>query len=393
MTLEFNINSLSFIFLIVFLVVFVIQLVYYWGLFSKLAFHKNKKKDEDLGELEPVSVVLCTKNAYENLRKLLPLLLEQEYPNFEIVVVNDSSDVIRESDESEEYLKDMARNDSRVKPVLLRQSLNFFHGKKFPLSMGIKSASHDLLILTDTNCMPTSKLWIREMALSYKKGQEIVLGYSRVKRQKGLLNILMRYDNMQQGMMSLSLALAKRPYTGDGNNLSYRKSLFYNTKGFTSHYNISDGEDALFISQAATKRNTGVCVDAENTIESTTKATFATWMRRKKRQYATGLLHKSNIKGIINIYHISRILFYVSFAALLGLTPAIITPFDSFYYPLALSILFAIRWISQLIITRATCKRLGEKGLVSGVLLLDPLFTILGITTAFASLLSKKNTW
>lgn len=393
MILEFNTNSLSFILLIVFLVVLIIQLAYYWGLFSKLAFYKNNKKREEASESEPVSVVICAKNAYVSLRKLLPVLLEQEYPNFEIVVVNDSSDIVRENDESEEYLRDVARTDVRVKPVLLRQSLNFFHGKKFPLSMGIKSASHDLLILTDTNCMPTSKFWIKEMAESYKKGQEIVLGYSRVKRRKGLLNILMRYDNMQQGLMALSLALAKKPYTGDGNNLSYRKSLFYNNKGFTSHYNITDGEDALFISQAATKRNTGVCIDAENTIENTAKTNFGTWMRRKRRQYMTGLRHKGNIKGIINTYLLSRILFYVSFIALLCLPPAIIIGANTFYYPIALSILFLTRCISQLVITKATCKRLGEKGLVIGVIILDPLFTILGLVTAITARFRKKDTW
>ena len=128
MQFSFNYNSLTFILLIVFLVCLVIQLVYHWGFFSKVAFYKRNARPKLDEELEPVSIVLCARDAYEYLVELIPALLKQDYPNFEIVVVNDCSD-----DDTEEYLKDLERKESRVKPVQLKQHLNFFNGKKFPL--------------------------------------------------------------------------------------------------------------------------------------------------------------------------------------------------------------------------------------------------------------------
>ena len=147
-------NHISFIILVVFLISLLIQLLYHWGLFSRTAFYKKKKRPKLDEELEPVSIVVCARNAYEYLTELIPALLNQDYPDFEIVVVNDCSD-----DETEEYLKELTRNESRVKPVQMKQHLNFFYGKKFPLSMGIKSAQNDLIVLTECS-------WMR-LVLSY----------------------------------------------------------------------------------------------------------------------------------------------------------------------------------------------------------------------------------
>ena len=241
MDIAFNTNQLSFIVLILFLISWIVQMCYHWGLFSRLAFHK---KDNDSVNYEPVSVIVCARDAYEYLLDLIPNILSQDYPDFELVIVNDCS-----QDNTEEYLKDLARFNPKINLVNLTQSLNFFQGKKFPLSMGIKSAKHDLLILTDADCLPNSDQWIKEMVATYRKDTEIVVGYGPYFERKGLLNKLIRFDTLYIAMQYMSLALAKKPYMGVGRNLSYRKSTFMKNKGFTSHYNIPSGDDDLFISQ------------------------------------------------------------------------------------------------------------------------------------------------
>ena len=146
-SITFFFNRLSFYVLALFVLTLIVQLCIHWIRFSRLAFtkkHPMKKADD---KLEPVSVVVCARDAYHHLVELIPALLSQDYPEFEVVVVNDCSD-----DETEEYLNDLVRHEAKVKPVQLRQHLNFFNGKKYPLSLGIKSASHDLLILTDPDC-------------------------------------------------------------------------------------------------------------------------------------------------------------------------------------------------------------------------------------------------
>lgn len=179
MHIDFFYNQFSFIVLVIFAATLLIQLFYHWGIFSSVAFHKNKCRVKDDSELEPVSVVICARDAYEYLVDLVPALLKQDYPDFELVIVNDCSD-----DETEEYLKDLERKEPKVKPVQLKQNLNFFNGKKFPLSMGIKSAKNDLLIFTDCNCMPVNDLWLRSVVNCYSKKTEVAIGYSPFVQRK-----------------------------------------------------------------------------------------------------------------------------------------------------------------------------------------------------------------
>ena len=374
MQFNFNYNSLSFIVLIVFGICLAIQLLYHWCLFSKVAFFKKGGRPKLDEELEPVSIVLCARDAYEYLIEIIPALLKQDYPDFEIVVVNDCSD-----DETEEYLKDLERKEPRVKPVQLKQHLNFFNGKKFPLSMGIKSAQNDLIVLTDCNCIPANDQWLRSVVNRYKGNTEIVIGYSPYVRKKGSLNRIMRFDALQNGLLYLSAALLHRPYMGIGRNLSYRKELFFRNKGFISHYTTAVGDDDLFISQVATKKNTEVLIDAENAILTHPTSSLKLWMRQKSSRYSTIPKYSIGARLMLSLFYISQFLFYASFITLIALhaQPAFtITNGALFYIPI-LVFFFLLRFGTQLIIYHKASKRLGEKGLLPGLLAYDFLFAIL----------------
>jgi len=372
--ITFSYSSLSFIILIVFGVSLLIQLFYHWGVFSRVAFYKKKTVPKGDAELEPVSVVICARDAYEYLTELVPALLSQDYPDFEVVIVNDCSD-----DETEEYLKDLARKEPKIKPVQLKQHLNFFNGKKFPLSMGIKSAKNDLIVLTECNCMPVNDLWLRSVVERYNGKTEIVIGYSPYMQRKSSLNRLMRFDALQNGLLYLSAALKRHAYMGIGRNLSYRKELFYRNKGFISHYTTSVGDDDLFISQVANKRNTEVLIDAENTIRTTPTRSFRLWIRQKSSRYSTVSKYNARARLSLSLFYVSQLVFYVSFIALLCLNaqPAFtITNGAVFYIPI-LVFFFLLRFGTQLFIYHKASKRLGEKGLLPGLILYDLLFAFL----------------
>lgn len=353
----------------------VIQLCIHWIRFSRLAFYKKKQRPKQDDELEPVSVVVCARDSYEQLTELVPLLLNQDYPKFEVVVVNDCSE-----DETEEYLKDLERQEPRIKPVQLRQHLNFFNGKKFPLSMGIKSASYDLLVLTDANCQPTSNEWLRTMVSSYGEHTEVVLGYPRYQNTKRLLNRLIRFDALQTGILYLSAALAGKPFMGVGKNLSYRKRIFYKNKGFTSHYTMPAGDDDVFISQVATKKNTQVCIDAENSIVIAPMHSFWHWVRRRCNKYSTIKMHHPKTRAFMALHYWSQFLFYGCFIALFFLKPAFAIPVEipyyAYYFP-TLAVLFLLRYITQMIIYHGATRRLGEQGLLAGLLIWDAIFAVI----------------
>lgn len=322
--------------------------------------------------MEPVSVVICARDAYEYLTELIPALLHQDYPDFEIVIVNDCSD-----DETEEYLKDLARKEPRIKPVQLKQHLNFFSGKKFPLSMGIKSAKNDLLVLTECNCMPSNDLWLRSVVECYNGKTEIVIGYSPYMQRKGSLNRLMRFDALQQGLLYLSAALKRHPYMGVGSNLSYRKELFYRNKGFISHYTTSVGDDDLFIGQAANKKNTEVLIDADDAIRTTPPRSFRLWMRQKSSRYSTIPKYSARARISLSLFYLSQFVFYAAFVALLCLKPAFSLSFGAVFYIPILIFFFLLRFGTQLFVYHKASRRLGERGLLPGLLVYDLLFALL----------------
>ena len=370
--IDFFYNQLSFIVLVCFGLALLIQLYYHWGVFSRVAFYKKKRQRKEDSALEPVSVVICARDAYEHLSELIPALLHQDYPDYEIVVVNDCSD-----DETEEYLKDLERKEAKVKPVQLKQHLNFFNGKKFPLSMGIKSAKNDLLILTDCNCMPVNDQWLRSVVDCYEEGTEVVIGYSPFVHKKNSLNRIMRFDALQNALLYLSSALKGHPYMGIGKNLSYRKALFYRNNGFISHYTTSAGDDDLFVNQVARKENTEVLIDAENAILATPTRSLRIWMRQKSSRYSTIPKYNARARLSLSLFYLSQFLFYASFVALLCLKPAFALSFGSAFYIPILVFFFMLRFATQLIIYHKSSKRLGEKGLLPGLLVYDFLFALL----------------
>lgn len=372
MHIEFFYNQFSFIVLVCFIIALLIQLFYHWGVFSKVAFFKSKPWQKEGTALEPVSVVICARDAYEYLTELVPALLHQDYPDFEIVIVNDCSD-----DETEEYLKDLARKEPRIKPVQLKQHLNFFSGKKFPLSMGIKSAKNDLLVLTECNCMPSNDLWLRSVVECYNGKTEIVIGYSPYMQRKGSLNRLMRFDALQQGLLYLSAALKRHPYMGVGSNLSYRKELFYRNKGFISHYTTSVGDDDLFIGQAANKKNTEVLIDADDAIRTTPPRSFRLGMRQKSSRYSTIPKYSARARISLSLFYLSQFVFYAAFVALLCLKPAFSLSFGAVFYIPILIFFFLLRFGTQLFVYHKASRRLGERGLLPGLLVYDLLFALL----------------
>lgn len=361
--------------MVLFLMVFVIQMYYFWGIFRRLSFYKGKAT----GSVnEPVSVVICARNEYANLRKNLPLVLDQDHPDFEVIVVNDNS-----QDDSLELLEELAREHGRLKLVNLSQELNFFRGKKFPLSLGIKSAANDILLLTDADCRPASRHWISSMAGHFREGTDIVLGFGGYAPGPGLLNMLIRHETLWVAIQYLSYALIGRAYMGVGRNMAYRKSLFIKNKGFSSHYTIASGDDDLFINSVATRKNVSIEIGSGSHTISEPEISFMEWIKQKRRHLTTWKYYRSRFKWMLGTWSVSQLLFFGLSALLLCL---------GYNYIIVASV-FLLRFVSYLLITKKAMNRLHERKL----LLFSPiaeLFLILFYPfLGLANMISKPDKW
>jgi len=331
-----------------------VQVFYYLWFFSRIAFYKPKVKTKT--QHHPVSVVICARDEDENLARNLPGVLVQSYPStYEVVAVNDNS-----LDDSKYILQELKKTFKSLNVVELTQEAIHISGKKYPLSIGIREAKHEVLLLTDADCVPASEHWIEKMQDGYDEKIEIVLGYGAYHKKSGLLNKLIRFETFHTALQYLSYALAGTPYMGVGRNLSYKKSLFFKHKGFSSINHIPSGDDDLFINKTATKDNTAVVIDPDAITRSIPKTTWSGWLRQKSRHYTTAKYYRPKHKFLLGLYFATQFAFYPLLAA------AII--FYDWRFALAV---FGVRFLLQGFILFKSMKKMGEKDLWRWFIFLD----------------------
>jgi glycosyltransferase involved in cell wall biosynthesis len=338
----------------VFAAVTIIQVFYYSWFFSRVAFHKRKEKDQSLQHA--VSVIICARDEDENLARNLPGVLVQHYPSTsEVVVVNDNS-----VDDSRYILQELKKTFKSLNVVELTHEAKHIPGKKYPLSVGIREAKYEVLLLTDADCVPASEYWIQKMQDGYDNGIEIVLGYGAYHKCKGLLNKLIRFETFHTALQYFSYALAGIPYMGVGRNLSYKKDLFIRNKGFSSINHVPSGDDDLFINKVATKKNTTVVIDPDAVTRSIPKTTWSSWLKQKSRHYTTAKFYKPQHKFLLGLYFVTQFAYYPLFAV------AIIM----YDWRFVLAV-FGIRLLIQAVVLNKAMKKMGEKDLWPLFIFLD----------------------
>lgn len=330
------------------------------------------------GDLQPVSVIICARNEDDNLTEFLPKLLTQQYPDFEVIVVNDCS-----FDNTENVIDEFAKIFPNLRKANIKEDPYYKHGKKFAVLVGIKAAKHNRLVFTDADCYPASDQWLKEMALGFSVEREIVLGYGAYEKRKGLLNKLIRFDAFLIAVQYLAAATKNKPYMGVGRNLAYSKELFFNEKGFSKHYHIKSGDDDLFVNQASTASNVNICLNKEGITYSRAKRTFRQWRLQKARHLTTAPLYSSASKSRITFSYLAQYYFYLS---LVGLA-------FSWQTLLLIPILLVLKSLVQVLILNKTCSKLSERDLLSGSFLYELILLFIYPIFHLTKLFYKPNKW
>ena len=346
----FTFNTAELILLSAAGVLFIIQVIYYLGLYNRIHSHNKAVRKEEIHftrELPPLSVILCARNEADNLRKALPAILEQDYPQFEVIVINDAS-----TDETEDVLEEKYPH---LYHSFTPDSARYISHKKLALTLGIKASKYDWLVFTETNCIPASKDWLKLMARNFTSQTQVVLGYSGYDRTKGWLHKRVAFDTLFQSLRYLGLALAGKPYMGIGRNLAYRKELFFKQKGFSSYLNLQRGEDDLFINQIANSSNTRVETDLNATMRIQPVYRYKDWKEEKVSYMATARFYHGAQRYLLGFETLSCLLFYATCIA--GIVLGIL---DFHWLAAGITLLlWLIRYTVQAIVINQTAKEMG----------------------------------
>lgn len=332
--------------LVFFLIISFINILFYIGYFSFANAINFDSKKVNI----PVSVIICAKNEAANLQEFIPSILNQNYPNFEIILINDAS-----TDTTLEVMKNFAAEDTRVRLVDVVNNEAFWGKKKYALTLGIKKAKNNHLLFTDADCAPVSDQWITSMASKFENEKTIILGYSGYfKKKKSFLNLIIRFETLLTAVQYFSYSKWGIPYMGVGRNLAYSSEEFYNQNGFASHLHIRSGDDDLFVNKAGSSKNTAICINRESITRSVPKSNYKNWLLQKRRHSSTASNYKFQHKILLGTFYSSQLIFWCLLVLLLIL---------QVHWPLVLGVL-VIRLLIQYIIFWKSAKKLDEMDLV-----------------------------
>lgn len=365
-------------FFCLFLLALIAICIYYINHIKPLASFTNTYLEGNTNNNEPVSVIICARNEDDNLTEFLPKVLTQNYPNFEVVVVNDCS-----YDNTENVIDEFMKIFPNLKKVTIKEDDYYKHGKKYAVLIGIKGAQYNNLVFTDADCYPANDNWLANMAAGFVNKKEIVLGYGAYQKEEGFLNKLIRFDTFLIASQYLSAAIKGQAYMGVGRNLGYKKDLFYKEKGFAKHYHVVSGDDDLFINQACNTDNTNMVVSHDAITYSLAKKTFTDWKRQKQRHLSTAPHYSTQSKQRITLAYASQYFFYISWLSLFLFKTTLLTALVGLLIKIGV----------QLAITYKASKKLNEPDLWQMSFVYEFLLLIIYPVFHISRLLHKPNKW
>lgn len=358
-----------------FLVVTIINILYYLGYFNFATAIPKPSTKVSL----PVSVIICAKNEAENLQQFLPSIIEQDYPEFEIILINDAS-----TDNTLEVMENFISQNPQIKLVNVQNNEAFWGKKKYALTLGIKKAKNPYLLFTDADCAPVSNLWIEKMVAGFDKERSIILGYGGYFRQKmSFLNSVIRFETFLTAIQYFSYAKVGVPYMGVGRNLAYTSAEFFEQNGFATHLHVRSGDDDLFVNQAATSTNTAITFEKESITRSIPQKTYKDWFNQKKRHTSTASLYKNQHKLLLGTFYLTQLFFWLTFPILLILQA---------FWP-AVAIIVILRFIIQFFVFWKSANKLDETDLLWIFPALELFLVCSQMGIFISNIFSKSSNW
>lgn len=353
-----------------------IQLSYYLGVFGKFAFAKAQKVTP---KRIPISVIVCAKNEEENAANFIPLLAEQNYPDFEIVLIDDAS-----SDGTLAVFEAFEKQYPNIRLVKVQNNEAFWGNKKYALTLGIKAAKKEYLLFTDADCYPTSKDWITAMSSQFTMHKTIVLGYGGYEKMaNSFLNKIIRFETVLTAIQYFSWAKLGHPYMGVGRNMAYKKEEFFNVNGFIEHIQVRSGDDDLFINQAANAKNVTIAYTPESFTYSKPKTSFKEFFTQKRRHVATANYYKPFDKLQLGIFYCSQLLCII--------LPIILLAFQ-FQWILVLSLLLG-RYIVAWTVVGFSAGKLKENDIKFWFPIVEIVLIVTQINIFITNIFSKPVHW
>lgn len=179
------------------------------------------------------------------MKQNLEAFLTQEYPKYEVIVVDECSE-----DETQDVLSDLQQKYPHLKTTRIFPETKFRRTKKIAINIGVLAAQYDVLLFSEINCKPGSGRWLHAMASYFTPDTAVVIGYSNypVDGAGGKFRCYFRFLWFWKTMVLNRRGLQ---VVGNGNNMGYRKKYYLEKRGFTANTQEYIGYDTEIVKDMA----------------------------------------------------------------------------------------------------------------------------------------------
>ena len=361
------------------LVLFIIQISLHLGIFGRVASFRLMNRKQ-IREKEPAVSVVVPLFAEDNnyLDNTLTTLLTQDYAEFEVVLV-----YVGNSDDFFADIKSLQRLYPNLSPVHIDYSPHYPVSTKIALNVGIKSAKYDFVVMTSSDATPSSNRWLSLLAKGFIYG-DIVLGYSGIQRENSFINFIFREYQFNDSIAWLSSAIRRRTYSASRNALGFKKSLYFDVRGF-NHLNMNVGENDLFVQQIATRDNVSVVLSPRAVCKECTWGGWNWWWHRIKLLRTTHRYYPKGATATTFAELITRVLFFVAIVSALVFMP--------WEFKIATIVVALLRYFLVMFAVVRNARRLGEGGIVAMHFIYDIIEPLLRFVIALSSYKRSKKSW
>jgi len=350
-------------------------LLFYVFVYNKFSNHKPSSARFE--KLPFVSVIICARNECENIKKFLPTILSQKYPDFEVLVVNDDS-----KDGTMENLADLAIKFPKLKVVDFKEE-KISKGKKQVLEFGISKAKGEYLVMTDADCKAASPFWLVGMVNGFANNSDLVLGIGMYDKKKGWLNKLIQLDTLFIITQYISFSIVGFPYMSVGRNVAYKKSLFQQIGGFKNHYDIAGGDDDLLINEMDISTTVNVVYNPSAQTISVPETSWKCFIDQKSRHISAGVKYNNRNLCALGLLSLFVMFWYASL-------PLMICYSDELAIVLTIGVL---KNISLYTIIRRIFAKIGVAELILLSIFMDIVSIFVQIMAIINSLKRKEAKW
>ncbi|MBE6254695.1 MAG: glycosyltransferase [Prevotella sp.] len=237
---------------------------YQYGQLGRNLLKIDKRLNAVEEDLPPLTVIIAAHNQAPALRRHLPVILNQDYTRFEVIVIDMAS-----TDETKDVLERLELQYAYLRHTHTPSSARDISVERLALTLGFRAASHEWVVITRPDCEPISPHWltrIGETIIHPKQGiqsprlkqPDMVLGMARFDEQRSTwldykMGFYRLWNTLEGSRHVLNGHAAVR---ADYCNIAFRKNYFFEQGGFADAQGLKAGAAELLVNHTSTPYNT-----------------------------------------------------------------------------------------------------------------------------------------